>query len=160
LDDLALSTDVRLRVPLKALKYSRRGDLPARFEIVLDEAHMLHWDALYAVLTYLDKSPIELDRNLIHETLQRLVPERKEQIMGWFSQPYYDEGLAEGEARGETRGEAKGKAKLLTRFLERRFGDVPSYVRERISAANVESIDVWVERAFDAPDLHSIFNSN
>jgi hypothetical protein len=64
--------------------------------------------------------------------------------MGWLTQPYYDKGKVEGEAKGE--------AKVLTRLLERRFGAVPDTLRQRIFAADVGSIDRWVERAFEAPD--------
>lgn len=72
--------------------------------------------------------------------------------MGWLTQPYYDKGKAEGEATGE--------AKILTRLLERRFGTLPDPLRQRIFAADVGSIETWVDRAFDAPDLQSIFDAN
>jgi hypothetical protein len=49
---------------------------------------------------------------------------------------------------------------ILTRLLERRFGTLPGPLRQRIFVADVESIEAWVERAFDAPDLQSIFDSN
>jgi hypothetical protein len=88
----------------------------------------------------------------MHEALLRLVPDRTEQIMGWLTQPNYDKGKAEGEAKGE--------GKILTRLLERRFGTLPGPLRQRIFAADVGSIEVWVERAFDAPDLQSIFDLN
>jgi hypothetical protein len=76
--------------------------------------------------------------------------------MGLWTQPYYEKGLAEGEARGE----AKGMGKVLTRFLEKRFGAVPPLLRERISAANVEQIEAWLDRTVDAPDMDSVFESN
>jgi hypothetical protein len=74
--------------------------------------------------------------------------------MGWISQPYYEQGIAEGQAKGE----AKGEAKIFTRLLEKRFGVIPAALRQRIFAADVSSIDVWVERVFDAHDLESIFD--
>jgi hypothetical protein len=88
----------------------------------------------------------------MHETLQGLVPERKEQLMGSFSQPYYDKGKAEGIAAGE--------AKLLAHLLEKRFGAVPQSVRQRIDTADVASIETWFDRVLDAPDLQSVFASN
>jgi hypothetical protein len=96
----------------------------------------------------------------MHEALQRLVPDRKERIMGWFSQPYYDKGKAEGRAEGRAEGEARGEAKILTRLLEIRFGAIPAALHQRIFAADVASIETWVERAFEAPDLQSVFDSN
>ena len=80
--------------------------------------------------------------------------------MGLWTQPFYDRGMAEGEARGEARGEVRGEAKMLTRFLEKRFGVVPPLLRERIFAASVEKIEAWGDRAVDASDLHSIFDTN
>jgi hypothetical protein len=53
--DLALSTEVRLRVFLKALKYSRRPDLPQHLDILLAEAPALAETDLVLILTYLDK---------------------------------------------------------------------------------------------------------
>ena len=143
---------MRLRAFLKALKYSRRSDLPDCIDILLAEAPVLDEKDLFVILTYLDKGPRALNNQVIHEALLRLVPERTEQIMGWLTQPYYDKGKAEGEATGE--------AKILTRLLERRFGTLPDPLRQRIFAADVGSIETWVDRAFDAPDLQSIFDAN
>ena len=145
---------------MKALKYSRRSDLPARIGIVLAEAAEIEERDLFVILTYFNNGPTPLDINLLRETVRQAVPDREERIMGWFSQPYYEKGLAEGEVKGEVKGEAKGQAKILTRLLEKRFGVVPSLLRERIFAANVGQIEAWVERAFDAPDLQSIFDTH
>ena len=100
MEDQELSSDASLRAFLKALKYSRREDLPDRIDVVLAEAPVLEERVLFVILTYLDKGPIKVN-NKVHETLLRLVPERKELIMGWLTQPYYEKGLAEGEAKGE-----------------------------------------------------------
>jgi predicted transposase/invertase (TIGR01784 family) len=152
LDDQHLSVDVRLRAFLKTLKYSRRDDLPACIDIVLAEVPVLGKRDLLVILNYLNKGPIALNSKVMHDALVRIVPERKEQIMGWFSQPYYEQGIVEGEARGE--------AKVLALLLERRFGGLPASVRERIFAADVGSIEGWVKRVFDAPDLESVFGAN
>jgi len=120
---------------------------------VLAEAPALANIDIDVILTYLDNSPITLDRTVIEATLSELIPDRKERIMGWLTQPYYDKGHAEGEVRGKV----LGKAELLTQLLERRFGEIPALLRERILSANIESIEKWVERAFDAPDLQSVF---
>ena len=64
--------------------------------------------------------------------------------------------MAEGKAEGKVEGEAR----ILSRLLERRFGVVPEHLRQRIFAADVHEIESWVERAFDAPDLNSVFESN
>jgi hypothetical protein len=53
-----------------------------------------------------------------------------------------------------------GPVLLDINFLEKRFGVAPSSLRERIFAADVGQTDAWVERAFDAPDLYSIFDTH
>jgi hypothetical protein len=158
--DSALSAESRLRAYLKALKYCRRRDLPERMKVVLAEAVWLDDRDLFAILDYLDKSPVTVNINAMREALEQLVPDRKERIMGWFSQPFYEEGFAEGEAKGEARGEARGEAKIFIRLLEKQFGEIPASVRQRISTADAESIEAWVERSFDAPDLQSVFGTN
>src|SRR5262249_4388307 len=129
-----LSTDVRLRTRLKTLKYSRCSNLPKRIGVILAHAAALEDEYLSAVLTCLDKCSRALDHRVVDRILQRLVPDRKERIMGCLTQPFYDKGLIEGEAKGtaigEARGEAKGEAKVLTRLLEERFGILPARFRE------------------------------
>jgi hypothetical protein len=132
------------------------ASLPDCIDLVLAEAPGLEEKDLLVILTYLDRGSIALDNKVVYEALQRLVPDRKERIMGWLTQPYYDKGKAEGRAEGEARGEAK----ILTRLLEIRFGAIPVALHERIFAADVASIETWVERAFEAPDLQSVFDSN
>ena len=151
-EDRDLSSEVGLRAFLKALKYSRRPDLPDHLHVVLAEASVLEERHLLVILTYLDKTPASIINKLMHETLLRLVPERKEKIMGWITQPYYEKGLAEGEAKGE--------AKLFTLLLEKRFGAIPAPIRQRIFEADVGSIEAWVKRVFDAPNLNSVFDPN
>jgi len=154
--DLALSTEVRLRAFLKTLKYIRRGDLSDRIDVLLAEASALDEKDLFMILTYLDKGSTALNHKVMREALLRLVPNQTEQIMGCITQPYYDKGKAEGKVEGQ----AEGEAKIFTRLLERRFGTLPDPLRDRIFAADVGSIEAWVERAFDASDLQSIFDSN
>jgi predicted transposase/invertase (TIGR01784 family) len=149
IEDDDLSVELRLRALLKALKYTRRPDLRECLDRVLAEWSALGDDDLSAVLTYIDKGAAKaIDHSTMRGALLRAVPDRAERMMGCLTQPFYEKGVAEGEAS------------VLTRFLEKRFGVVPPLLRERIFAANLGQIDAWVERAFDAPDLHSIFDTN
>jgi predicted transposase YdaD len=149
IDDDSLSAQARLRAFLKTLKYGRRPDLRECLNVVLAEAFVLEEEDLFAILTYLDKGPVAVNAEDMREALLRLAPQREERAMGWISGPYYDKGLAEGEVKGE--------ARILARVLEKRFGEVPTSLRQRIFASSVTEIEAWVERAFDAPDLQSVF---
>jgi hypothetical protein len=108
------------------------------------------------ILTYLEQGPVTISNDIMREALRRLVPEREERIMGGFAQPYFDKGKAEGIVEGE----ARGGAKMLRRLLERRFGALPQSIQQQIATADVVSIEAWVDRALDAPDLRSVFASN
>ncbi len=65
--------------------------------------------------------------------------------------------LLEGEQRGEQRGERRGEAALLTRLLERRFGTLPDWARDRVQAADTPAIEEWVLRLLEAASLEDIF---
>ena len=159
MDDQSLSSKVRLRAFLKALKYCRRADLPDRLSTVLGDAPELDEEDLLVILTYLEQSPVTINSDVMHETLRRLVPGREERIMGWFSQTQRDKCRAEGIAEGIAQGEARGGAKMLRRLLEKRFGALPQSVQQQIATADVVSIEAWVDRVLDAPDLRSVFAS-
>jgi predicted transposase/invertase (TIGR01784 family) len=159
--DEALSATARLRAFLKALKYGRRPDLPERLDIILAEAAALERRDLLLILTYLDKGPVAVSLETIRQVLHRRMPEREEQIMGWLTQPYFEQGvekgIQQGRAEGHAEGHAEGQAKSLVRLLERRFGPLPAHLRKRVFAADVQSLDTWFDRAIDAADLQSVF---
>lgn len=189
IDDRQLSHQARLRAFLKALKYHRHPDLADHMHLVLSEVPALREADLLVMLTYLDKRPGALNSTVLREILNRLFPERKEQVMGWLIDPFVKscfedgtaepyvrrylertqkeatakiraEGIAEGIAEGKAEGKAEGEARVLTRFLEKRFGIVPNAIREQISTAEISAIEAWVERAVDAPNLQSVFEPN
>jgi predicted transposase YdaD len=156
IEDRELSGQARLRAFLKALKYNRRPDLPQRIDILLAEAPVLEETDLVLILTYLDDGPVGVSDTLMREALQRLVPERTERIMGTLSRTYFDQGKAEGLTEGRT----EGAAKVLVRLIEKRFGAVSPQLLQRIFSAEVATLEGWVERVFDAPDLQAVFESN
>jgi len=61
--------------------------------------------------------------------------------------------LLEGKELGEKRGEAN----LLLRQLERRFGALPDWARDRVLAADTEVMEVWGLRVLDAASLEEVF---
>jgi len=108
-----------------------------------------------AILSYVALGPVAVSDEIVHDALCRLQPSRAEEIMASFGQAYgqayFERGLAEGEARGE--------ANALMRLLEKRFGPLPSRLRERIVGADAASIEDWFDRAISAPDLQSVFEA-
>ena len=64
-----------------------------------------------------------------------------------FYQDVFAEGLVEGEAT------------LLLRLLERKFHLLPESARQRIAAADAETLLVWGERVLDAKSLDEVWGS-
>jgi predicted transposase/invertase (TIGR01784 family) len=167
--DELLSATTRLRSLLKTLKYARHPELPQRLDIILAEAESLEPRDLQWILTYLDKGPVAVSRELLRQVLRRRIPDREEKIMGWITQPYFEEGLEQGMKRGIEQGIEKGiekglaagltqgQAKSLVYLLERRFGNLPEPLRTRIFAADTQSLDTWLGRVIDAAELEAVF---
>jgi hypothetical protein len=61
--------------------------------------------------------------------------------------------LAEGEAKGKL----EGQAEALVWLRAERFGTVTPSLHERISGANLVTLERWFKRAIAAPDLLSVF---
>ncbi|MBF0414479.1 MAG: DUF4351 domain-containing protein [Magnetococcales bacterium] len=55
-------------------------------------------------------------------------------------------------------GEQIGEAKMLTRLLQRRFGILPEWVREKIAKADQPSLEEWSLRFVDAQTLDDVFS--
>ncbi len=67
------------------------------------------------------------------------------------------EARQEGEKIGEQRGKREGEAGLLLRQLERRFGVLPTWVRERVGAAETHVLEEWGLRVLEAASLDEVF---
>ncbi|MDO8348670.1 MAG: Rpn family recombination-promoting nuclease/putative transposase [Planctomycetota bacterium] len=67
------------------------------------------------------------------------------------------EGQAKGEALGEARGEARGRIKTVLRLLDRRFGNLPDPIVQRVAAATLAELDLWTDRILDARTIDEVF---
>jgi hypothetical protein len=65
-----------------------------------------------------------------------------------------------GWEAGRQEGRQETQAAILRRLLTRRFGELPPAIQVRIEAADSDSIDAWLDRIIDAPDLESVFVSS
>ncbi|WP_058556583.1 DUF4351 domain-containing protein [Thiohalocapsa sp. ML1] len=62
----------------------------------------------------------------------------------------FQQAREEGIQQGVQQGIQQGEARALVRFLERRFGTLPEHVRQRISTADEDTLDRWVDQAATA----------
>jgi len=84
-------------------------------------------------------------RNMLATRMEKWMEESKQQ------------GRLEGEQLGEQPGRQSGKAALLLRLLERRFGVLPGWARDRVLAADTDTMEEWGLRVPDAASLDEVF---
>jgi hypothetical protein len=74
-----------------------------------------------------------------------------------WQQQWLHEGRQEGLREGKQEGRLEGEVALLLRLLERRFGVLPAWARERVLAADTVVIEEWGLRVLDAVSLEEVF---
>ncbi len=74
-----------------------------------------------------------------------------------FYQQVFGEGRLEGMEKGIEQGLVMGEAALLLRLLERRFGPLPAATRQRIAAADADTLLLFGDRVLDAQSLEDVF---
>lgn len=68
------------------------------------------------------------------------------------------EGLKEGRKEGIERGRMEGEYVVLRRQLTRKFGPLPTWVEERLGAADTSQLEAWADAVLDAGSLTDIFD--
>ncbi|HIJ83698.1 MAG: hypothetical protein HW380_1837 [Magnetococcales bacterium] len=66
-------------------------------------------------------------------------------------------GIEKGIEIGELRGIFTGKAGTLLRLIQRRFGQPPAWVHDRLADAGLETLDTWTDHILDAATLEDVF---
>jgi hypothetical protein len=51
----------------------------------------------------------------------------------------------------------EGEALLLKKLLHKRFGDLPSWVEDKLAKAGAEELESWAEAILDAKTLDEVF---
>jgi len=79
---------------------------------------------------------------------ERDYPEEQEDMAG-IVQRAREEGMEQGIQRGERA--------VLERLLQRRFGQLPTELHQKLEQASSEDLEHWVDQVFDAETLDDIF---
>ncbi len=67
-------------------------------------------------------------------------------------------GMQKGIQKGMQKGVHKGEAILLIRQLERRFGSLPDWVRERVEGSDTGTLEKWGINLLEADTLDEVFD--
>jgi len=72
---------------------------------------------------------------------------------------YNDIGLKEPRFYQDVfvEGRVEGEAAMLLRLLERKFRPLPESARQRVAAADAETLLVWGERVLEANSLDEVW---
>ena len=87
--------------------------------------------------------------------LQEIDTMLAETVDNWTRQ-WKEEGLREGRLEGRLEGESA----VLRKLLERRFGPLPDWARQRLAEAAVEQLEAWALEVLDAGTLEEVFRED
>ncbi len=99
------------------------------------------------------------------DTYGRLSPDERREYARQY--PQEDEAMAgmieqsrqQGLEQGREQGLQQGEASVLIRLMERKFGSLTTDQRQRIEAADADTLLAWSERILTASSAEEVFNS-
>lgn len=112
---------------------------------------------LRAALRRNRKSPILLPELDDLQELKIMLSQRIEKWAKEFEAECEKKGRMEGRMEGRLEGRMEGEVRMLERQLTRRFGELPSWIRQRLSSASEAQLEHWSEAVLDAESLTAIF---
>ena len=88
----------------------------------------------------------------------RQYPQEDEAMVGMIEQSRQQD-LEQGLEQGREQGLQQGEASVLIRLMERKFGSLTTDQRQRIEAADADTLLAWSERILTASSADEVFNS-
>ncbi len=133
-------------------------------EVVIN---LLHWlsgskqDSLRRAFTVwfsrvLFPARFEAGNQPVMEELKEVKTMLAERVKEW-NRESMERGMERGMQRGMQKGMQKGALQLLTRQLEKKFGDLPQELVLQLNQADEEQVLQWSERILTADTLGDIF---
>ncbi|MEO5341482.1 MAG: Rpn family recombination-promoting nuclease/putative transposase [Magnetococcus sp. MYC-9] len=99
------------------------------------------------------KGPRSLPR--IPEELEEVVDMLATHVEQW-SRNIEQKGWQAGIQAGKQEGRQEGEATMLTRQLQRRFGNLPAWASDKIAKADLSTLEEWSIRILDATTIESV----
>lgn len=100
--------------------------------------------------------------DVVLDALSKRAPRLLERFMPITAPPNDQiqfEPLKQLVERGVREGRLEGEARMVTRLLERKFGELPPGVRERIHASTTDELDAIADRILDARTVDDALGS-
>ncbi len=158
--DHRLSQHPKLRAWLAVAKYATRPGKQLQVKGYLIRVLAETGEDFHVIMRYIVETYGSYDEPIVREIIRAVHPEEESTMMSQFAQDIIAKGKPEWEQRGIQIGEQKGRqeecAAMLTRQLQRRFGHLPAWANEKITKADLSSLEEWTLRILDAPTLESV----
>ncbi|MBF0421316.1 MAG: Rpn family recombination-promoting nuclease/putative transposase [Magnetococcales bacterium] len=163
IEDHRLSKQPHLRAWLLAAKYATRDGKQLEIKDFLVEVLTeVPADDFMIIMRYVVETYTNYDEKDVREIVRRVRPKEEEKMMSQFAQSVAQSVIENTNPKWtqmvRQEGEQKGEAKILTRQLQRRFGTVPDWASEKVSKADLPSLENWSLRIFDAQSLDDVFS--
>ncbi|MBI4742509.1 MAG: DUF4351 domain-containing protein, partial [Betaproteobacteria bacterium] len=68
-------------------------------------------------------------------------------------------GIEKGIQQGMQQGMQQGEEKILTRQIQKRFGQLPRWAKEKIAQASEDQLEHWADSILDATTLEKVFET-
>ena len=115
---------------------------------------------LFRFIDWVLTLPAELERRFLTE-IEEWEEERKMPYVSSAErigiEKGIQQGIEQGIQQGIQQGARQGEAALLLKQLERRFGPLPGWARERIEQAEQALLEEWGLRLLEAGSLEEVF---
>ncbi len=112
---------------------------------------------LFRVIDWMMKLPEEHDLRFRH-TVATMEEELSVRYLTSIERLAIKEGMQQGMQKGIQQGVQQGEARLLGRLLERRFGELPPSVIERLASATEAQIEAWADAVLRSQTLEQVFD--
>jgi hypothetical protein len=110
-------------------------------------------------LSYIEQvAPDHLQQ--IFDAIAAHAPSTKDTLMTFsevIAERVRKEALAQGQLEGQLEGQHKGHVAMLLRQLNRKFGDLPPAVRDRVTGATEVELDRWTDNILSAATIDDVF---
>lgn len=152
IDDERLSRMATSRAGLLALKYALQATDPWPVLVAILEALPENDPLVRPLLVYILSVYEGVDRPMLIRAIDQAKPEGEGTMVSLAAREWIAEGKAEGLHEGQ--------ARTLLRQLSRRFGSISDEVHARVDAADLGTLDRWLDRVLDAPTLEAVFDES
>lgn len=148
LDPAEFVESARIEDRILGLLFGRGDAKPRALEVLREIGRMEHPERGAA----LAKLMVTLGLRRLHDDIL-LEVQRMPLLSDILDNPFLKDWFEKGAAKGREAGRADEAARFVIHLLERRFGPLPEWARDRVRAMTAEMLENAVDRVLEAETL-------